>query len=129
MGGVDMQLPLGKTPVGAGSAFEIGLNPAVGIGRTTGDLAETVMGASLSLPMALSFGVGQHGTLVPFVSPGFGIGHIAFSGESITGTRAMFGAGATLANADWPIRVTAGVRKVVLQGSPTIFGIGVSLNP
>ena len=128
MGGVDVQFPLGKSPLGSGFV-EIGLNPALGIGRpTSGNFNELAMSAAVSLPVAFSMRVGQAAVLVPFISPGFGVGRYRFSGEALSGTRAMLGGGASLAGADWPIQMTASVRKIFIEHSATVFGLGLSLS-
>lgn len=129
MGGVDVQFPLNKTPLGNGFV-EVGLNPALGIGRpTSGEFNELAMSAAISLPVAISVRVSQQAVLVPFISPGFGIGRYRFADETLSGTRGMLGGGATLAGADWPVRVTASVRKIFIEHSSTVFGLGLSVNP
>lgn len=127
MGGVDFQLPLSQSPAGTG-LFEVGLNPALGVGRpAVNDARVTAMSGALSLPLAFSFPVSRQSRLVFFGSPGLGIGRFSNAAGSEAGLRGMLSAGATLGHAGLG-RVTLSMRQIFADHTPAIVGLGLALD-
>lgn len=124
MGGVDVHVDLAQK-TNKGATYLVSLNPALGYGKPEegGGSAFTL---GLSLPMSASFNTGSSVRLVPFVSPGLAGSKLSFEGESSNGSRAMIGGGVSLGGQKSSWLVTASARKVFLEESPTIYGLGFS---
>ena len=131
MGGLDFETTIVNTPVGtgtSGSTFLIGLRPSIGYGTLTGDEKLTAFAANIDVPFSFSVPMGTGGRLVPFVSPGFGVGKFESEVEeelSTTGTRAAIAAGAAFFGANG-LGVHLAWRKVIIDEGPSAIGIGVS---
>jgi hypothetical protein len=123
MAGADVQYDLAQTTT-SGATFVAALNPAIGVGipREGGGNA---MSAALSLPLSASINAGQKLRIIPFVSPGFGFGRLSGGGDAETGSRAMLAGGVSLGGQTSSMLLTAGARKIFLEGAPTIYGIGL----
>ncbi|HEY8793666.1 MAG TPA: hypothetical protein VIM15_01890 [Gemmatimonadaceae bacterium] len=63
---------------------------------------------------------------VPFVSPGFGWGHITDSNNSESGTRFMLGGGVEIVSSNSGLGFTLGAQKVFIDGGKLVFGAGVT---
>lgn len=132
MAGAEMTFPLrSRTSAASGatpSEVEVGINPAIGYMTQSND-GETVsaMGFALSIPVAFAVPVGAHARLVPFLSPGAGLGRVSGGGDSITGTRLMLGGGLALAGVGPGLQFTGSFRKIFMDGGPTVFGLGLTL--
>jgi hypothetical protein len=116
---------------GTNSLFTIGLRPEVGLGRSLTDgsaSASTTISATLDLPIAVSVPVGKTAKMVPFMSPGFGVGAVRAGDDSDSGTRASLGFGAGLVDLSPGMSLTVSWRKIFLKDAPMTIGIGLSFD-
>jgi len=128
MGGVDFEAVLKTTTLGSdasASLISIGLRPAVGIGFFTDVTKLIVLSGAIDLPVSVSIPVGTAAHLVPFLSPGAGVGRISDRGESRTGTRASLAAGVGLVAANG-LGVHLGWRRIFIEDGPSTLGVGIS---
>ena len=128
MAGADVDIPVVEAAPGSGGGFRMSLNPAVGYAHPN-DGSGTALSAALSVPVSTSFKVGTSALIVPFVSPGIGYGHLSESGFSQGGSRYVLGGGVTIAGARSFTSVTISARKVFIEDSPTVYGVGFSFAP
>ncbi|MDQ2766478.1 MAG: hypothetical protein M3Y30_04910, partial [Gemmatimonadota bacterium] len=84
--------------------------------------------ASTSAPLSLAIGRHSGIQLVPFVSPGFGWGHISGGGESASGSRFMLGGGLGIVGISSGVGLTLGAQKIFVDGGKTVFGAGITLS-
>jgi hypothetical protein len=128
MGGVDVEVGLLERTLDGAVTLGVALNPALGFARpgNRGNEITTLAGA-LSVPISLSIPAGAVLRVVPFVSPGFGVGRVSGGGESSTGSRAMLAGGLAVGGLRAPVQLTASARKVLIADSPTVLGLGLSL--
>jgi hypothetical protein len=130
IGGVDYEAVIVKqalTGNGANSLFTLGLRPAVGLGHTVGSGdGGTAISATLDVPIAVSVPVGKTAKMVPYVSPGFGVGAVRASGESEHGTRGSIAFGVGLVDLSPGIGLNLGWRKIFLRDAPTTIGVGLT---
>jgi hypothetical protein len=122
MVGADVQVPL-LQPANAESGLSVALNPAVGVGKPT-EGGGTLYAAALSVPLSATITTASKLSVVPYVSPGFGLGGASADGESESGTRPMIAAGVTFGKSTSPAVVTAGVRKIFIEDSPMVYALG-----
>jgi hypothetical protein len=114
---------------GASSLFTVGLRPAVGFGRSLGSGADvSSISATLDVPLSVSVPVGSSARVVPFISPGFGVGALRGGGESESGTRGSLAFGAGLVDLAPGFSLNLSWRKVFLQSAPMTIGLGLSLD-
>ena len=112
---------------GGSSYFSIGLRPAFGVGRSTGSGSNaTLFSATVDVPFAVAVPVGQSARVVPFVSPGFGLGSARGGGESETGTRGSIGFGAGVVDLAPGLAFNLSWRKIFLDQAPTTIGVGLT---
>jgi hypothetical protein len=124
MAGLDFQVDLAHTSKG-NATYLITANPALGYGAPK-EGGGNVVTMGLSLPMSASFNAGSSLRFVPFVSPGFGGSRISAEGESQNGSRAMVGGGLSVGGQKAPWLVTLSARKIILEETPTIYGVGLT---
>lgn len=125
MGGIDMQLDLAQSSVANGaSSFMVALNPAVGVGVPEKGGSSVVTGG-LSLPVSASVNAGANLRMVPFVSPGVSYSRFNGGGSSQTGSRAMVSGGLSVGSQRSAMLFTASARKVFIEDSPMIYGLGL----
>lgn len=126
MGGVDLHVDVAQRS-STSATYLLSVNPALGYGKPKeGDGSVLTLG--LSLPMSASFNSGSSVRLVPFLSPGFAASRLSSDGESSNGSRAMLGGGLSIGGQQSPWLVTASARKIFLEETPTIYGIGLSFS-
>jgi len=118
MFGADLDLPF----LGQDGAFTVILHPAVGLSTQPGSSDLTTFGAGLDVPLLFPT-VARSLRLVPFVSPGVGLGRISAGGSSDTGLRLFVGGGFSFVNMRNRLQVTASVRRIVYDEGATVFGI------
>jgi len=130
IGGVDYEAVVIKqqlTADNAHSLFTVGLRPALGLGHTLGGGGSaTTIAATLDAPIAVSVPVGRTAKMVPYVSPGFGVGAIRAEGDSEHGTRGAVAFGVGLVDVTPGLGVNLGWRKIFLQDAPMTLGIGLT---
>lgn len=112
---------------GGSSFFSVGLRPAFGFGRTTGSGPNaTLFSGTVDVPIAVAVPVGQTARVVPFVSPGFGLGSARGGGESETGTRGSIAFGAAVVDLAPGLGVNLSWRKIFLDQAPTTIGVALT---
>jgi hypothetical protein len=108
----------------AGSAtFVLGLSGRIGFAKPSD---ATTWSASASAPLSLAMGSATGVQFVPFVSPGFGWGHISEGRDSESGTRFMLGGGVGIVSMNSGLGFTLGAQKVFIDGGKLVFGAGVT---
>ncbi|GLC25137.1 hypothetical protein [Roseisolibacter agri] len=128
MAGVDVHVGLLDRPLGGPVAMSVAINPALGFSRPgSSDDEFTALAGALSVPVSLSVRAGNALRVVPFVSPGFGFARLSGGGESSTGSRAMLSGGLALAGTSTPVQLTASARRIFVEGTPTIVGVGIAV--
>ena len=105
------------------ATFTVGLSGRVGFAKPSD---ATVWSAAASLPLSLAMGSPKGVQFVPFVSPGFGWGHMSSGSDSQSGTRFMLGGGVGVMSATSGIGSTVGAQKVLIQGGKIVFGAGLT---
>ena len=125
MAGVDMQVDVAQRSKGR-TTYLVAINPALGYGKPSEGSGSALSGA-FSVPVSASIKTGSSVRLVPFVSPGFGGARLSGEGESETGSRAMLAGGLSIGGQKSPWVVTASARKIFLEETPTIYGIGFAI--
>ena len=116
---------------GTHSLFTLGLRPAVGFGHSLADgsaSAANAISATLDVPIAVSVPVGRSARMVPFVSPGFGVGALRAGDETESGTRASLAFGAALVDLSPGLGLNVSWRKIFLEDAPMTIGIGLSFD-
>ncbi len=108
----------------AGSAtFVLGLSGRIGFAKPNDG---TAWSASASAPLSMAMGSPTGVQFVPFVSPGFGWGHISEGSDSESGTRFMLGGGVGIVSSNSGLGFTLGAQKVFIDGGKLVFGAGVT---
>ena len=127
MGQVDFESILARSPFGpdaSGGSFAIGVRPSAGFGKPTeGD--GSALAANVDLPVSFSMPVGVRSHIVPFVTPGIGVGRYADEFNSETGFRASIAAGMAFFVSE-QFGIHAAWRKIFIDEGPGTFGVGVS---
>lgn len=125
MFGVDVVSPLKRIALDAegASAITVAINPAFGIVSEEGT---NVMSIAASVPFTLHFPLTANWRLSPFVAPGFGFARLSEQSQSETGHRAMLGGGVALSNTRESVQLSLGFRKILLDGAPSTFGLGLT---
>ncbi len=119
MFGADLDLPF----LGQDGAFTVILHPEVGLSTPSGGSDLTTFAAGLDVPLLFPTMAGRYGRLMPFVSPGFGLGRISVGGSSDTGARFLVGGGLSFVNVESGLQVTASVSRILYDEGATVFGI------
>ncbi|MDB4907895.1 MAG: hypothetical protein JWO05_2679 [Gemmatimonadetes bacterium] len=123
---------LGEMPMGSGSKLLYAVNGEVGYGRPSA-FGQTDQAISLSagVPISLVLGSGSDMKIVPWLTPGFGIGRYKqdtrFAGTSESGQRFLLGGGLGLANAGSSFSASVGFQHVFITGGQTMYGISVTI--
>jgi len=137
LGGVDAIVPIesfirtmrSDEPADSARELRIALNPAVGFMKPTrGDGKDWTASFALSLPLSTVIRFGNTSRLVPFLSPGLGMGRFNSRTNSQSGSRFMLGGGLALTNYFPGVEITAGFRKIIITG-PTgtiVYGVGLT---
>lgn len=126
MGGVDLHVDVAQQ-TSTSATYLLSVNPALGYGKPKeGDGSVLTLG--LSVPMSASFNAGTSVRLVPFISPGLAASRLSSDGDSSNGSRAMLGGGLSIGGQQSPWIFTASARKVFLEETPTIYGIGLAFS-
>lgn len=132
MGGIDFEVMLRASPIGAPSGtsapnpqFSLGLRTAFGLGVGTGSDSFNAISGTLDLPIAVSIPIGTGGHLVPFLSPGGGVARLSAEGDAEIGVRASLGAGVGLVMAGG-FGAHLGWRRIFLEDAPSSLGLGIS---
>lgn len=71
--------------------------------------------------------LGTHGRVVPFVSPGAGIGRVSSGGDSESGQRLLIGGGISIVNLETGLQATASASKIFIEGGATVLGISIGI--
>ncbi len=110
------------------SGFRALLNPALGVMKPTGEGSNGFeFSAAVSVPLLYVARASDHLRLVPFLSPGLGVGGLNANGTTQAGMRMMIGGGVTVGDPGSGIQLTASGRRVLIQGGSTMIGIGATL--
>lgn len=121
MFGADLDLPF----LGRDGAFTVILHPEVGFSTQSGGSDLTTFGAALDVPLLFPKLAGRNGRVVPFVSPGVGLGRISGGGSSDTGGRFLIGGGVSFLNVANGLQVTASVSRILIQDGATVLGVAL----
>jgi hypothetical protein len=131
IGGVDYEAVVVKQTLNADNAhslFTLGLRPAVGLGHTLGGGGSaTTISATMDVPIAVSVPVGKTAKMVPYISPGFGVGAIRSGDETENGTRGALAFGVGLVDLAPGLGLNLGWRKIFLEDAPMTIGIGLTV--
>lgn len=122
MAGAHVEGPLATAGSKAGTLFTLGMQGTVGFAKPS---EGTAWAGTVTLPVALSVTAGRV-YIVPFVSPGIGLGMVSEFGHSETGHRFEVGGGVGVANVAPGFEITASAEKVLINGGETVFGLGLS---
>ncbi len=130
MAGVDFETILKAWTLGtetAPSRLSIGLRPAGGIGFFTDVTKLITLSGTVDLPVAASIPLGKAGQIIPFLSPGVGIGRVADRGESRKGARASLAAGVAFVAANG-LGAHLGWRRILVEDVPATLGVGITFS-
>lgn len=122
MADVHIERPLATAGSKDGTLFTLGMQGTVGFAKPS---EGTAWAGAVNVPVALSVTAGRV-DIVPFVSPGIGIGMVSEFGSSDTGYRFELGGGVGVANVAPGLEITASAEKVLISGGRTVFGLGLS---
>lgn len=106
-----------------GATFTLGLSGRIGFANPSD---ASVWSASATAPLSLAIGSSSGVQFVPFLSPGFGWGHVAESGDSESGTRLLLGGGLGAISTKSGVGFTVGAQKVFIDGGKMVFGAGLT---
>ena len=130
IGGIDYEAMLARHELNAEnghSLFTVGLRPALGLGHSLGGGGSaTELAATLDLPIAVSVPVGKTARMVPYVSPGFGVGAVRAGDETESGNRGALAFGVGLVDLAPGLGINLGWRKIFLADAPMTIGLGLS---
>ena len=124
MAGLHLEAPLVAAGSKTGTLFTLGMQGTIGFAKPTDG---TAWAAGVTMPVALSMTAGRI-QIVPFVSPGIGVGLVSADG-SHSGYRFDVGGGVGVTNVAPGLGITVGAQKVLIDGGRTVFGLGVSWTP
>lgn len=114
---------------GARSLFTLGLRPSVGFGRSMGGGPDaSSISLALDVPFSVAVPVGTTARVVPFISPGFGVGAVRGGGDSESGTRGALAFGAGVVDLAPGLALNVSWRKVFLQQAPMTIGVGLTID-
>jgi len=114
---------------GARTLFTLGLRPSVGFGRSMGKGPDvSAISAAVDVPISFAVPVGATARMVPFISPGFGVGALRGNNDSESGTRASIAFGAALVDLAPGLGLDLSWRKVFLEQAPTTIGVALSFD-
>ena len=115
---------------GSGHAlFTLGLRPSVGFGRSLGDGPDiSAISAAVDAPIAVAVPVGTTARLVPFISPGFGVGALRGNNDSESAIRESLAFGAALVDLAPGLGLSLSWRRVFLNQGPTTIGVALSFD-
>lgn len=114
---------------GARTLFTLSLRPAVGFARTIGSGPDvSAITATLDMPISVAVPVGTSARMVPFISPGFGVGALRGNNDSDSGTRGSIAFGGALMDLAPGLGVDLSWRKVFLGQAPTTIGVALSFD-
>lgn len=114
---------------GARTLFTLGLRPAVGFGRSIGSGPDvSAISATLDAPVSVAVPVGRSARMVPFISPGVGVGALRGNRDSDSGTRGSIAFGAALVDLAPGLALNLSWRHVFLEQAPTTIGVALSFD-
>ena len=128
IGGVDFESVLRTSQLGTDaspSVLSIGLRPGIGVGVFTGEGSGWALSGTVDVPISMTMPMGTTAQVVPFLSPGFGVGRLAEGSESETGVRVALGAGVAFVTAN-RFGIHLGWRKIFIEDGPSTVGLAVS---
>lgn len=128
MAGIDYEFALRAWTFGSEarqSQLSIGLRPAGGIGFFTDVTKLIVLSGTVDIPVAATIPMGSSARVVPFLSPGVGIGRVADRGESRKGARPTLAAGLALMAANG-LGLHVGWRRLFPNDVPATVGVGLT---
>lgn len=127
MVGTDVQIDV-KQFVGDNATLVVLINPAFGVSMPRqGDAA--VLSAGLSIPLSASVNIGSALRLVPFVSPGVAYSRLTGGGSWQSGSQGTVAGGVSVGGQSSPLLLSLTARRIFLEGSPTLYGINMSVAP
>lgn len=133
MFGADYERSLFQGKVSPSAQYAIGVQPALGYGRSTSqdingnDVSANALSMAVGVPVSITGGKAWRTSA--YVTPGFGFGRISSEGDSESGTRPMIGAGARVRHVESGFGALVNLQKVVLDGGKTQLGLGLSWMP
>jgi len=101
------------------------LRPALGAGVFTGNGDGCTLSGAVDLPIFVSVPAGTTAHVVPFLSPGVGVGFISDGTDSESGARASLGAGIGLVASNG-LGIHPGWRRIFIEDGPSTLGIALS---
>lgn len=114
---------------GARTLFTLGVRPSVGFGRSLGDGPDvSSISAAVDMPVSFSVPVGTTARMVPFISPGYGVGALRGRGESESGSRGSLAFGAALVDLAPGLGINLSWRRVFLEQAPTTIGVALTFD-
>lgn len=114
---------------GARTLFIVGLRPEVGFARSLRRSNDaSAISANIDVPISVAVPVGRAARMVPFVSPGYGLGAIRGGGTNESGTRGSIAFGVALVDLSPGLGINLGWRKVFLDQAPMTIGVSLSFD-
>jgi hypothetical protein len=134
IGGVDATIPIGARgdpAVERATRLAVALNPALGFCKPIrAEGADWAATFALNLPVSIEIPIGNRARVVPFISPGFGLGRLNGRYDSQSGSRGMIGGGVGLADVIPGIEISGSFRKIIISGPyaprETLYGVGLT---
>lgn len=131
MVGVDFNAVLAQRRLGAELDVGVataGVRPNFGVARSDSyDESVVAVSAALDAPISIALNLGPVVQLVPFLTPGFGLGYHTTGGESESGWRFALGGGVGLFAFRSRIGLNAGFRKVFVERGLVTWGAGLTI--
>lgn len=125
MAAAHVEGPLATSGSRDGALFALGLQGTLGFAAPSGG---SLWALDADVPLSFSVSAGR-AHIVPFVSPGAGLGLASGGGSSNTGFRFSLGGGIGVMDIAPGVGVTLGVRKVFITDGKTVIGGGLSWTP
>lgn len=132
MTGVDYIRPLvGSRATSPRSArLQAALAPSLGLAIPLESLGSTwIVSAGVGVPVSVSVPVGATARLVPFLTPGLGVGILAGGGGGEVGARPFVGGGAELTGIGGGVGVSAGFQKLFVRNAEVQVGAALTWRP
>jgi len=121
--GSSLDLPL-KT---AQSGLALSLNPEIGFATELGGVDLSCLAAAVNVSLSYPIAAGANARLVPFVSPGAGIGRVSGTGDSKSGQRLIIGGGVAIVSLKTGLQLTASASKILIDGGATVLGLSIGV--
>lgn len=123
--GLETEIPVVTPGAGEDRVVAVSINPAAGYMFETADESDfSSLGVAVRVPVSMNLSLGKTGSLVPFLSPGGGMGRLSSGGASKAGLRFLLGGGLGLRMSSG-LETTVSFSKIFIDRGATVFGVAL----